>query len=51
LLDLSGSVPLAEQYAAEREEIFRLIGTPNQVEAVTANIEKRPPVFADPDPA
>ena len=26
-----------------------LIGTPNQIEAVTANFEKRPPKFADRD--
>ncbi len=26
-----------------------LIGSPNQVEAITANFEKRPPVFADPE--
>jgi len=38
----------AEQFAAEREEIYRLIGSPNQVEAVTAYFEKRPPEFADP---
>ena len=29
--------------------IGSLIGTPNQVEAVTANFEKRAPVFTDPD--
>ncbi|HEY3142454.1 MAG TPA: enoyl-CoA hydratase-related protein, partial [Acidimicrobiales bacterium] len=48
LLDQSGRVPLADQYAAERETIFGLIGTANQVEAVTAYFEKRDPVFTDP---
>ncbi|HEX6419613.1 MAG TPA: crotonase/enoyl-CoA hydratase family protein [Acidimicrobiales bacterium] len=48
LLDRSGMVPLAEQYADERREIAALIGTPNQVEAVAAYFEKRAPSFADP---
>jgi hypothetical protein len=33
--------------AAEREEIRALIGSPNQVEAVTARFEKRAPVFGE----
>jgi enoyl-CoA hydratase/carnithine racemase len=37
----------AEQFAAERGEIAALIGRPNQVEAITANLESRPPVFSD----
>ncbi len=37
----------AEQFAGERRVIMSLIGTPNQVEAITANLEGRPPVFAD----
>jgi enoyl-CoA hydratase/carnithine racemase len=37
----------AEQFAEERRVIGGLIGTPNQVEAVTANFERRPPKFAD----
>jgi enoyl-CoA hydratase/carnithine racemase len=48
LLDQSGRVPLAEQYAAERDTIASLIGQPNQVEAVTAYFEKRAPSFTDP---
>ena len=48
LLDRSGIVPLAQQYADERHEIGSLIGTPNQVEAVAAYFEKRAPSFADP---
>ena len=37
----------AEHFADERRVIWSLIGSPNQVEAVTANIEGRPPVFSD----
>jgi enoyl-CoA hydratase/carnithine racemase len=48
LFDQSGRVPVADQYAAERQEIGALIGRPNQVEAVTAFFEKRPPTFTDP---
>jgi enoyl-CoA hydratase/carnithine racemase len=48
LFEKAGRVPLAEQYAAERQEIGALIGRPNQVEAVTAFFEKRPPRYADP---
>jgi len=36
-----------DQFAAEREAIAAVIGTPNQVEAVTAHIERRPPTFVD----
>lgn len=36
-------------FARERDEIGRLIGSPNQVEAIAAYFDKRPPVFADPD--
>jgi enoyl-CoA hydratase/carnithine racemase len=48
LIDQSGTVPLAQQYADERQVIGSLIGTPNQVEAVAAYFEKRAPSFADP---
>jgi enoyl-CoA hydratase/carnithine racemase len=37
----------AEQFAEERRVIGAQIGSPNQVEAVMADFEKRPPVFAD----
>jgi enoyl-CoA hydratase/carnithine racemase len=47
LLNQSGLVSVAEQFAAERETITSLIGRPNQVEAVTAYFEKRDPVFSD----
>jgi enoyl-CoA hydratase/carnithine racemase len=48
LIEQSGRVPLAQQYADERDVIGSLVGTPNQVEAVTAYFEKREPNFADP---
>ena len=47
LLDL---VAEGDQHAillAETTEQVKLIGSPNQVEAVKANLEKRPPVFVD----
>jgi enoyl-CoA hydratase/carnithine racemase len=47
LLDLAGRTDLASGFAAEQEEIRALIGSPNQVEAVTARFEKRVPVFVD----
>jgi len=37
----------AEHFAAERDVIFAQIGSPNQIEAITANLEKRRPVFTD----
>jgi enoyl-CoA hydratase/carnithine racemase len=46
LLNQSGSVSPADQFRAERETIGPLIGSPNQVEAVTAYFEKREPVFS-----
>ncbi|MGH9229322.1 MAG: crotonase/enoyl-CoA hydratase family protein [Acidimicrobiales bacterium] len=48
LVDQSGRVPLARQYADEREVIGSLVGSPNQVEAVTAYFDTRDPTFADP---
>jgi enoyl-CoA hydratase/carnithine racemase len=47
LLDLAGRTSLADGFAAEQEEIRALIGSPNQVEAVTARFAKRDPGFAD----
>jgi enoyl-CoA hydratase/carnithine racemase len=38
---------VAAQLALERNTIGRLIGTPNQVEAVMANLDKRAPTFTD----
>jgi enoyl-CoA hydratase/carnithine racemase len=48
LVEQSGRVPLAQQYADEREVIGSLVSTPNQVEAVTAYFERRDPSFSDP---
>ncbi|HET9731109.1 MAG TPA: crotonase/enoyl-CoA hydratase family protein [Acidimicrobiales bacterium] len=45
LLNQSGQVSPAEQFAAERQTIGALIGSPDQVEAVKAYFEKRDPVF------
>lgn len=45
LLNLAGRTDLASGFAAEQEEIRALIGSPNQVEAVTARFEKRDPNF------
>ena len=47
LLDLAGRTGLEAGFAAEQEEIRALIGSPNQVEAVTARFEKRDPVFGE----
>jgi enoyl-CoA hydratase/carnithine racemase len=38
----------AQQFAEERRVIGSLLGKPNQIEAVMANFEKRPPAFIDP---
>jgi enoyl-CoA hydratase/carnithine racemase len=45
LLNAAGRVSEAEGFARERAEIGALIGSPNQVEAVMAYFEKRPPNF------
>lgn len=47
LLDLAGRTDLANGFAEEQQEITVLIGSPNQVEAVAASFEKRPPRFTD----
>jgi enoyl-CoA hydratase/carnithine racemase len=47
LLDLAGTVSLADGFLAEERTISGLIGTPNQIEAVTAYFEKREPRFVD----
>lgn len=48
LLRSVGERSAAEALRAERAEIGALIGSPNQVEAVTAFFEKRVPAYADP---
>ena len=47
LLNASVGRPVAEQFDDERKTIGALIGSPAQVEAVTAYFEKRDPVFQD----
>ena len=47
LLNNAAHVSVAEGLAAERREIGALIGSPNQVEAVTAWFEKRPARYAN----
>ena len=47
LLNQAGLVSVADQFAAERATITSLIGSPNQVEAVTAYFQKRDPAFRD----
>jgi enoyl-CoA hydratase/carnithine racemase len=46
LLNLSGTRPIAEQFADERATMASLIGTPNQVESTMAYFEKRAPNFS-----
>ena len=38
---------LGESFVEESRLIGTLIGTPNQLEAVMAELEKRPPTFVD----
>jgi enoyl-CoA hydratase/carnithine racemase len=49
LLDQSGLVSLEEGLRMEAALQAGLIARPNQIEAVKANLEKRPPRFEDPD--
>jgi enoyl-CoA hydratase/carnithine racemase len=48
LLNDSALVPLAEGLANEFKASGSLLGKPNQIEAVMAKFEKRPPRFTDP---
>jgi enoyl-CoA hydratase/carnithine racemase len=48
LLNRTATEAAAAQFAAERAEIGRLIGSPNQAETVMAHMEKREPRFSDP---
>jgi enoyl-CoA hydratase/carnithine racemase len=50
LLNLGTAIDAAALLAAETAEQKRLIGSANQVEAVRANLENRPPRFVDPVP-
>jgi enoyl-CoA hydratase/carnithine racemase len=47
LLNMAGTTPLSEGFAAEAATMGSLIGSPNNVEAVTAYFEKRDPKFED----
>lgn len=49
LLTQAGRLSEAEGFALERSEIGALIGSPNQVEAISAYFDKRDPEFADPE--
>jgi enoyl-CoA hydratase/carnithine racemase len=49
LLDTSVAASRAEGMRLEEELQRTLIGSPNQLEAVQANLERRPPRFADPE--
>ncbi len=49
LLNASGLVPVAEGLANEFRASAKLMGTKNQIEAVVAKLQNRPPEFVDPD--
>ena len=49
LLDDAWHIPLGDGLADERAAMSRLMGSPNQVEAVRARLEQRPAVFTAPD--
>lgn len=49
LLDASGLLPLEEGLLMEEAEQRALFGSPNQREAVEANLQKRAPRFRDPE--
>ena len=48
LLNAAVDTDLAAGFIQETEEQLALIGSPNQVESVMANLQKRAPVFSDP---
>jgi enoyl-CoA hydratase/carnithine racemase len=47
LLNRQANAGAGEQFAEERRVIGGLVGSPNQVEAIVANLEKRPAAFRD----
>lgn len=51
LLNQTVRLDLAAGFRLETELQLGLIGSPNQLEAVMANVEKRDPRFADPSPS
>lgn len=48
LCNAAGLRPLAESFLAESRLIAEIIGSPNQIEATMAHLEKREPRFVDP---
>lgn len=48
LIEAAYAEDFAAGFAHEREEIFALIGSPNQIESITAFFEKRPADYVDP---
>ena len=49
LLDAAADLDVAKAFLLETELQLGLLGSPNQMEAVTANMQKRAPVFRDPE--
>ena len=49
LLGAAPSLPVRERFLLESELQMTLLGSPNQLEAVTAVMAKRAPVFSDPE--
>jgi len=49
LLNMAGQVPLADGFKAEERTMGSLIGSPNNVEAIAAYFDNRPPAFTDVD--
>ncbi|MBV9288692.1 MAG: crotonase/enoyl-CoA hydratase family protein [Hyphomicrobiales bacterium] len=49
LLNAACDADMTSILLAESKEQAKLIGSPNQIEAIRAGVEKRPPRFADPD--
>ncbi len=49
LLAMAGTIPLRDALVAEERSMVSLIGSPNNVEAVTAYFEKRDPTYVDID--
>jgi len=47
LLNAAGTRPLAESFLEETRLMGEVIGSPNQLEAVAAYLEQRPPKFGD----
>src|SRR3954454_17337586 len=47
LINMAGQVPLEDAFKCEERTMMSLIGSPNNVEAITAFCEKRDPIFKD----